>query len=266
MDYYQILGVDKNADSKTIKKSYKRLAMKHHPDKGGKEEKFKEIQKAYEILSDPQKKQQYDNPNPFENFQSNSPFDQGSPLGDIFGDIFGQQTRRQRQSNLESVGDVTITLAQAYTGTDLNINIDGKSELITITAGTREGTRIRIPQGGRQPDPRWPPGDLIIRIHIDVPPEMGVNNNDLYQHIIVNAIEAMTGVEKTVNHISGKKLSVKVPPGTQQGSRLRLSHQGMPYPGAPKMFGNLFIIVNINVPHIKDPKHIDLLNSINKEI
>ena len=265
MDYYQILGVDKNADPKTIKKSYKRLAMKHHPDKGGEEEKFKEIQKAYEILSDPQKKQQYDNPNPFENFQSSNPFGQGSPFGDIFGDIFGQQ-RRQRQSNLESVGDVTITLAQAYTGTDLSINIDGKSELITITAGTRQGTRIRIPQGGRQPDPRWPPGDLIIRIHIDVPPEMGVNNNDLYQHIMVNAIEAMTGVEKTVNHISGKKLSVKVPPGTQQGSRLRLSNQGMPYPGAPQMFGNLFIIVNIDVPHIKDPKHIDLLNSINKEI
>ena len=265
MDYYQILGVDKNADAKTIKKSYKRLAMKHHPDKGGEEEKFKEIQKAYEILSDPQKKQQYDNPNPFENFQNSNPFDQGSPLGDIFGDIFGQQ-RRQRQGNLESVGDVTITLAQAYTGTDLSISIDGKSELITIAAGTRQGTRIRIPEGGRQPDPRWPPGDLTIRIHIDVPSEMGVNNNDLYQHIIVNAIEAMTGVEKTINHISGKKLSVKVPPATQQGSRLRLSNQGMPYPGAPNMFGNLFIIVNINVPHIKDPKHIDLLNSINKEI
>ena len=265
MDYYQILGVDKNADQKTIKKAYKRLAMKHHPDKGGDEDKFKEISKAYETLSDPTKKQQYDNPNPFENFQGNNPFGQGSPFGDIFGDIFGQQ-RRQRQSNLESVGDVTITLAQAYTGTDLSIAIDSKSELITIAAGTRDGTRIRIPQGGRQPDPRWPPGDLIIRIHIDVPPEMGVNNNDLYQHIMVNAIEAMTGVEKTFNHISGKKLSVKVPPGTQQGSRLRLSNQGMPYPGAPQMFGNLFIIVNIDVPHIKDPKHIDLLNSINKEI
>lgn len=69
MDYYQILGVDRNADTKEVKKAYRRLASKHHPDKGGDENKFKEIQAAYETLSDPQKKEAYDNPNPFENFQ-----------------------------------------------------------------------------------------------------------------------------------------------------------------------------------------------------
>ena len=95
---------------------------------------------------------------------------------------------------------------------------------------------------------------------------MAVQDNDIFQHIMINAIEAMTGVEKRIDHISGKKLSVKVPQGTQQGSRLRLSNQGMPYPGAPEVFGSLYVIINIDVPHIKDPKHIDMLNSINKEI
>tara|TARA_R110001606_G_scaffold362448_1_gene516217 strand:- start:845 stop:1651 length:807 start_codon:yes stop_codon:yes gene_type:complete len=268
MDYYQILGVDKNADSKSIKGAYRKLASKHHPDKGGDQEEFKKIQKAYETLSDNDKRAQYDNPSPFgDGFQNNSPFSQGSPFGDIFGDIFGQQGRQQRRTaNPDSVGDVKITLAQAYTGTDLSLDIDGKSETIHIQAGTRQGSRIRIPQGGRQPHPQFPPGDLIIRVHIDIPLEMGVDNNDLYQHIIINAIEAMTGIEKRIDHISGKKLSVKVPAGTQQGSKLRLSNQGMPYPGAPNVYGSLFIIINIDVPHIKDPKHMDMLNSINKEI
>ena len=265
MDHYQTLGVGRNAETKEIKRAYRKLASIHHPDKGGDQEKFKDIQKAYETLSDPQKKEQYDNPNPFQNFQGNPQdiFRQGSPFGDIFGDIFGQ---RQRQGNPDSVGDIKITLQQAYHGTDLSINIDGVNRVLDIKPGTRQGSKIRIAQGGKQHYQQFPPGDLIIRMHVEVPPDMGVQDNDIYQHIMINAIEAMTGVEKRINHVSGKKLSVKVPQGTQQGSKLRLSNQGMPYPGAPEVFGSLFVIVNIDVPHIKDPKHIDMLNSINKEI
>lgn len=266
MDYYQILGVGKDADPKEIKKAFRKLAMKHHPDRGGDEAKFKEIQTAYDTLSDPQKRQQYDNPNPFEGvFQGDDPFGQGNPFGDIFGNIFGQG-QRQRQGNPESVGDVNITLEQAYHGTDVNIIIDNKPETLHIQPGTRSGSRIRIPQGGRQPYPQFPPGDLIIRIHVSMPPGVGVEQNDIFQHIVINAIEAMTGVEKRISHVSGKKLSIKIPAGSQQGSRLRLSNQGMPYPGAAEVYGSLFVIINIDVPHIKDPKHIDMLNSINKEI
>ena len=266
MDYYQLLGVNKDSSLKEIKTAYRKLASKHHPDKGGDEAKFKEIQAAYETLSDPQKKQEYDNPNPFGNFSGNPGdiFGQGSPFGDIFGDIFGQ--RRQPQGNPDSVGDVRITLEQAYTGTELNLGIDGVNRTITIQPGAREGSRIRLQGAGRQQYQQFPPGDLIIRLHIDVPPTMAVQDNDIFQHVIINAIEAMTGVEKKIDHISGKKLSVKIPAGSQQGSRLRLSNQGMPYPGAPEVYGSLFVIINIDVPHIKDPKHIDMLNSINKEI
>tara|TARA_B100000900_G_scaffold394292_1_gene391582 strand:- start:1259 stop:2056 length:798 start_codon:yes stop_codon:yes gene_type:complete len=265
MDYYQLLGVDRNADLKDIKKAYRKLASKHHPDKGGDEAKFKEIQAAYEVLSDAQKRQEYDNPNPFQNFQGNPQdiFGENSPFGDIFGQMFGQ---RRQQGNPDSVGDVKISLQQAYTGTDLSINIDGVSRTLDIQPGTRQGTKIRIQGAGRQQYRQFPPGDLIIRIHIEVPHGMAVQENDIYQHVVINAIEAMTGVEKTIKHVSGRKLSVKIPPASQEGSRLRLSNQGMPYPGASQVYGSLFVIINIDVPHIKDPKHIDLLNSINKEI
>lgn len=260
MDYYQTLGINRDADTKEIKLAYRKLASKHHPDKGGSAEEFKKIQEAYSTLSDPDTRQQYDNPSPFGQGQG------GSPFGDIFGDFFNQHRQHRRQGNPESVGDVQITLQQAYTGTDLSIGIDGKSTIIEIAPGTRDGSRIRLHQQGRQPHAEFPPGDLIIRIHVDVPPEMGIKDNDLYQHVLVNAIEVMTGVSKMIDHVSGKKLQVKIPAGSQHGTRLRLSNQGMPYPGAPQVYGSLFVIVNIDVPRILDPKHIEMLNSINKEI
>jgi DnaJ-class molecular chaperone len=261
MDHYLTLGVNRDADPKTIKLAYKRLASKYHPDKGGDAERFKEVQKAYDVLGTPDKKAEYDNP------IQNNPFSPGAgnPFGDIFGDIFGQRTQRQA-GNPDSVGDVQIPLSQAYSGTDLSINIDGKSRIITIDPGTRNGARVRLHKEGRQPDPNYPPGDLIIRLHIVIPEGMQIVENDIYQHIVINAIEAMVGCVKYIDHISGKKLSVKIPRSSQNGSRLRLSNQGMPYPGAPEVKGSLYVIVNINVPNINDPRHIQMLNSINEEI
>ena len=91
MDHYQTLGVSRDADASEIKKAYRKLAGKHHPDKGGDENKFKEIQQAYETLSDPEKRAEYDNPNPFRNFGGDPFAGRGNPFADIFGDMFGQQ-------------------------------------------------------------------------------------------------------------------------------------------------------------------------------
>ena len=261
MDHYQTLGVNRDADPKTIKHAYKRLASKHHPDKGGDAEKFKQVQQAYDVLSNDNKKAEYDNP-----IQSNPFGGGGNPFGDIFGDIFGQRTQQRQQSNPDSVGDVQIQLSQAYSGTDLSINIDGKNRIITIDPGTRHGSRIRLHREGRQPNPNFPPGDLIIRLHIIIPEGMQVIENDIYQPVLINAIDAMVGCVKEISHVSGTKLSVKIPKSSQNGTRLRLSHQGMPYPGAPQVKGSLYVIVNINVPNISNPEHIKMLNSINKEI
>ena len=116
MSHYQTLGVSPQADAKEIKKAYRRLAGKHHPDKGGDEARFKEINEAYETLSDPQKREAYDNPNPF---QGGNPFGQGSPFEDIFGDIFGgfRQQQRRPVRNPDGVCDVHVNLEEIYTGT-----------------------------------------------------------------------------------------------------------------------------------------------------
>ncbi len=98
MDHYETLGVSKDANQQDIKKAYRKLASKHHPDKGGDQEQFKRIQGAYETLSDPNKRAQYDNPNPFEQF-GNDPFADGSPFADILRDIFGQSGNRQPTKN-----------------------------------------------------------------------------------------------------------------------------------------------------------------------
>ena len=117
MDHYETLGVQRDATAKEIKTAFRKLAMKHHPDKGGDQDQFKRIQGAYEVLSDPDKRAQYDNPNPFNQFEG---FGGSNPFETIFGDIFG--TRRQPERNPDGVVDITITLLQAYTGTNMIVN------------------------------------------------------------------------------------------------------------------------------------------------
>ena len=151
MDHYQTLGVSKQADAKEIKNAYRKLAGKHHPDKGGNEEEFKKVQKAYETLSDTNKRAEYDNPSPFgggfrqgsQPFDMNDIFGAGSP----FGDIFGQRGRPQRQPMFRTT--LQVSLRQAYTGgqqtLELNTN-QGKNVVnVTIPKGVQTGQQIQYP-------------------------------------------------------------------------------------------------------------------------
>ena len=270
MDYYQTLGVSREADAATIKRAYRKLAGKHHPDKGGDIEQFKLVQSAYETLSDPQKRAQYDNPQP-QYHQSRGPFNNHDvPPGfeDVFSDFFDQhrRARQHNQRNADSVGDYTISLAQAYHGAELTLDLGYAQERIYVPAGTRTGTKIRIPNKGYQRYADKPPGDLIVRIHVTTPDTVVIDHDDIYQHVLINSIEAMVGTEVEIYHISGKKLSVKIPAGTQQDSRLRMRNLGMPNPASSNVHGNLYVIVNIQTPVIHKQEHIDLLNTLNKEI
>lgn len=261
MDYYQTLGVDRTTPPNEIKQAYRKLASKHHPDKGGDADQFKKIQEAYETLSDPQKKHAYDNPqpqNPFENMG-------GSPFDDMFRDIFGRRTR-QAYENPSTVGDVNITAQQAYFGTEIVINADGRAHNINIAAGTRNGTKLRLQGMAVKRFPDLPPGDLIIRINVIPEPGFEINNSDIYTSVKINSIEAITGKVIQLTHINGKKIDVKVPAGTNPGGRLRLSNQGMPHPNRNNMFGDMYVIVEVFTPSITDPGHLNLLNNINKDI
>lgn len=264
MDYYQILGVPATASPEEIKKAYRKLAMQHHPDRGGDTEKFKEISEAYDNLSDENKKRQYDNRNttwndPFENFSQQSPYFQD------FAEIFGDRFKPPPQRNPDGIVDATISLSQAYTGLDLNINVGYANEIINIPAGVRDGTKIRIKGKGPARIKNIPPGDLIVRIKIDYPSDTARENDDLYIRLDINAFDAMIGTSIEFEHVSGKLLSLKVPPGVQQGAKLRVVGWGMPNPQT-RQPGNLYALIQVTIPKVTDPNHVTLLNTISKEV
>ena len=262
MDHYETLGVSKDASQQDIKKSYRKLASKHHPDKGGDQEQFKRIQGAYETLSDPDKRAQYDNPNPFEQFGGGDPFAQGSPFGDVFGDIFGR--RRQPNKNPDGMVNITITLLDAYTGRDFVVDTKDATINLTIPKGVRDGTKLRVPGKGPVRFKELPPGDLIVRILIDYPIEWGREEDHLYLRKDINVLDVLTGCQIDVAHIDDRLFSVKVPQGINPGHKLTLRGLGMTNPRTGKI-GNLYVIVNFMMPDISKVEHIEALNKIKSE-
>ena len=255
MDHYQTLGVSPQADDKEIKKAYRKLAGKHHPDKGGDENEFKKIQQAYETLSDPAKRQQYDNPNPF---QGGDPFSQGGfnfrgDFGDVFQEIFGGGFRQQRQPtrNPDGVVDLHLDLHEVYHGVEKMINTGYGTYKITIPAGTRHGTKFNMPGKGPIQHEGLPPGNLIVRTFIHNPPEWDRQGDDLYCRVQIDYLEAMTGTEVRVTQLDNKQLDIKVPKNTNPGSQLKLQGKGMPNPNNGRA-GNLFVVVEVVSPKLTE--------------
>lgn len=238
MNYYSVLGIDQNASKEEIKKAYKRLASKHHPDKGGDEAEFKRIQEAYDAITNPSAQQQH------------------ADFGDFFSDMFNRQ-----QGNPDALMRVTISLTDAYNGKDLVVNTNTGYEQLSIHAGVRDGTRFRIGGKGMHRLVQYPPGDLIVEINIDMPNDWGRSDDDLFVRTQIDAIDAITGTTIEVTHINGKKYNVKIPGGSQDGQRTRLKGLGMVNPKT-QVSGNLYVVVKVSVPTIKDQEIIKLLNTI----
>lgn len=257
-DHYQTLGVSKDASPDEIKKAYRSLASKHHPDKGGDTAKFQEIQTAYATLSDPDKRQQYDNPRP-EGFQQYGGFPPGfedifshfggSPFGDIFGQRRPQQAQRNRTLNMQT----TITLEEAYAGKELIATItlpSGKDQTIEvkIPAGIQDGTTLRLAGMGDQSLANMPRGDIHLTIRIEEHSKFVRNGDDLLTTLKVNAIDAILGKTEQVTTIDGRVLEVKIAPGTQHGQMLGATGYGMPKMQDNRFKGRLLMQVNIVIP------------------
>ena len=265
MDYYQVLGINKSSSQEDIKRAYRKLAMKHHPDKGGDEAEFKKINEAYAVLSDPDKKSQYDNPHrgsPFFNWNNPNPGEHFD-----FDDILRQAFRgespqyQQRPKNPDAITDVYISIDQLFSGTDIIVDVGYTREVVYINPGIRNGAKLRIKGKGPNRYKDSTPGDLIVRVNVEIPDNMAIDGNNLYAKIDVNALEAIVGSSVSFNHPTGKELKITIPKGTQNGARLRLRGLGLPDSNT-RTNGDFFVIVGIFIPNVTDPNHINELNKI----
>ena len=291
-DYYKILGVPKSASTEEIKKAYRKLARQYHPDVSKKpeaEKRFKEINEANEVLSDPDKRKRYDQVGPdfaryanaggpgrggFEWAYTGQPgrgrMFGGEDLGDFsdfFRTLFGngggsfstddlfRTARTGRSRNAPAVGadleaEVEITLADAFKGAERPLEItdqNGRSRKLTvkIPAGVREGQRIRLAGQGGAGANGGAPGDLFLRVKMRPHPVYTRDGDDLRMELPVALHEALLGAEVTVPTLKGR-VSLRIPPETQNGRTIRLAGQGMPRAGGGS--GDLFVTVKVVLP------------------
>lgn len=276
-DYYKILGVNKNASKEDIKKSYRKLAMKYHPDhtKGNKsdEEKFKKISEAYAVLSDKEKRKQYDTFGAagFQQRFSQEDIFKGFDFDNILSELFGkgrgngmrfsfgggtpfdgyqrQQKARSKGANL--VYELPLTLEEVATGTSKTVSYQhqGRSEKITvkIPKGMISGKKLRV-AGKGDPDPYGgPPGDLYIQSKVLRNAVYDSKGYDLYMYKEIKLSEALLGSSISVPTLGKKELSLKIPPGTKHKTKMRLAGHGLPHMNG-KDTGDLYVYIQVNMP------------------
>ncbi|WNZ72827.1 J domain-containing protein [Borreliella garinii] len=256
-DYYNILGIQKNASDEEIKKAYKKLAIKYHPDKnkGNKiaEEKFKEINEAYEILSSPDKKRNYDalgstnfneNNDHFEREFNSSRFSNFEDL-DFFSKIFTRSSRKTTDKEIT----LNISLYDAYMGSKKTIFINNKKIEVIIPKGTLETTKIKINNKGPINPISGIKGSLIVKFNISSYKKFRLNGKTLETTIEVYPWEIALGCEKLFETIEGKKIKLKIPSDAQNGEILNLKELGMPIIGSSSK-RDLKVTLIVKIPKI----------------
>jgi curved DNA-binding protein len=268
-DPYSILGVSRTATPEEIKKAYRRLAGQHHPDKGGDTAKFQEIQVAYDTLSDPRKKAEYDNPQSQTggfHFHMNQGFPPGfEDFFAGFGPVFSRRSSPQKNRNFNLQAD--ITLEDAVVGKDLIGSVrlsSGKDQTfeVKIPPGIKDGNVLRLGGMGDDAVPQLPRGDLHLSVRILPHARFQRNNDDLIVGVKINCLEAIVGKTITIETIDGKLLEVVIHPGTQPGQILAVHGHGVPNINDPRMRGRLLISVDITVPTDLGQEQLDQIKKI----
>ena len=261
MDYYNTLGIAKDATPDDIKRAYRSLASKHHPDKGGDTATFQKVQEAYATLSDPEKRAAYDNPSPFGQ-HPNGGWQQaggGVPPGfehffhqfgnSPFGDMFGRRPQRNRNINLQT----EITLEEAFTGKEIIAsyrvgNGQDRTFEVKIPPGCYDGIVLRIAGAGDQHYAGMPPGDAMLSVRVLPHPRFQRNGNDLIEQITISVWHAMLGKDLEIKTISKDNLTVRIREGTQPDSFLRVQGYGMCDLNNPNARGNHMIAIKVKIP------------------
>lgn len=289
MDYYKLLGVEKSASADEIKKAYRKLALKYHPDrnKGNKEaeEQFKKVSEAYAVLSDKEKRQQYDSFGAagFQQRYSQEDIFRGADLGDIlrefginfgggrasfrtsgrggagiFEDMFGQgggqhgfhEFRQPPVKGSDLSLELPISLNEILTGAEKTISLGrgGATDKVSvrIPAGIESGKKLRVAGKGSPSPMGGSPGDLYLVIRVEAHPDFVREGADLIADTRIPFSTAILGGEIAVPTLEGKKLKVKVPPGSQPQAKLRLRKHGLPDGSGAR--GDLLVKIAVAVP------------------
>lgn len=258
MDHYATLGVSKSATPDEIKKAYRKLASQHHPDKGGDKAKFQEIQSAYDVLSDPQKKAQYDNPpQQMHGFPGDFQWNvHGMDLNNIFNNMFGQNHNMNMGGRKQVYRtQIDISLLDAFNGTNkmLELNLMSGKKIIDVQVpkGVNQGDQLRFDNVIEQ-------GVLIATFNILPDLRFDRKGNDLYCNHSIDVLDLIAGTSFLFKTINGKELNVTIKPGTQPYVNVRLSGYGMPIINTGA-FGDQYILLK---PYIPDKIDSDIIDSI----
>lgn len=297
VDYYKVLGVEKNASQDDIKKAYRKLARKYHPDLNPNDEdakkRFQEINEANEVLIDPEKRKKYDQygehwkqgeayeqaqqqqrsrgtsegttGNPFEgfDFDYSGNYDTGE-FSDFFEQMFGSRRGGGRQTKFRGNdyhSVLELTLQQAYTTHQQTFTVNGKNIRITIPAGVENGQKIKLSGQGGEGVNGGPKGDLYIEFNILPDPHFERKGNDLYMVQDIDLYTALLGGETVVDTFSGK-IKVKIKPETQNETKIRLKEKGFPIYKKDRQFGDLYVTLHVKLPTKLNDKEKELFQQL----
>ena len=314
-DYYQVLGVDKKASADDIKKAYRKLALKWHPDKNPNnktaEEKFKKISEAYAVLSDTEKRQQYDQfgstdrfrqqysqEDIFRNFDLDEILksfgfgggrggrttfrtsrrgggaardDYDDPFAGIFG---GMRGGRQQYANMPEKGqdaeyNLSITLEESVFGADKKISFQLENRIedisVKIPAGISSGKKLRLPGKGLSGVNGGPNGDLYLNINVLPHPIFARDGNDLYIEKTIKFTQAVLGTTIDVPTLDGTTKRLKIAPGTQNNTKIRMKGFGVPGFKGSSIKGDQFVKINVEVPRKLSDRQMKLIQQLSDD-
>ncbi len=308
-DYYQVLGVDKKASVDELKKAYRKLALKWHPDKNpndkSAEEKFKKISEAYAVLSDDKKRSEYDQfgsadqyrqqysqedifrdvnldeilrsfgfgggrgtgRTTFRTGRRGGGYSQGNddPFSGLFGGMGGQQHAHMQEKGQDAEYNLSISLEESVLGADKKISFQLENRIedisVKIPPGISSGKKLRLPGKGLSGHNDGPSGDLYLNINVLPHPIYSRDGNDLYIEKTIKFTQAALGTTIDVPTLDGSTKRLKLSPGTQNNTKIRMKGYGVPgMKGAPK--GDQYVKINIEVPKKLSEKQIKLIEEL----
>jgi len=293
IDYYKVLEIEKNASIDDIKKAYRKLARKYHPDLNPNDEsakrKFQQINEANEVLSDPEKRKKYDqygkdwqHAEEFEKArqqrgqqtyqestgQTNYGFEQDDDFSEYFASMFGGKSGSGSRGQVKFRGqdfnaELKLNLLDVYKTHQQTLTVNGKNIRLTIPAGVEHGQTIKIAGYGGPGANGGPNGDLYITFSISNNTKFKREGNNLYTSVDVDLYTAVLGGELTVETIDGK-VKLTVAPETQNGTKIKLKNKGFPIYKQEGQFGDLYITYNVKIPTNLSEKQKELFKELSK--